>query len=274
MKRFLTPTLALLPLMPFAPAHADPRIATRQYEGSDVVVVHGRAGIESTIAFADDEKIENVAVGDSAAWQVTPNKRANLLFVKPAAIHARTNMTVVTDQHTYLFDLVSTPATPAVYMLRFSYPPRPHTPEPKLAGADLAAATTVVATPPVPPTADPAALNFAWASHGDRHLLPDRSFDDGHSTYLQWPKDATLPAILVRESNGIEGPVNYTVRGDYIIVEGVPDQLILRQGKQIATLTPVPHAASAEPSAAPPQAKLADAVTPSRPYAHVADGRP
>lgn len=274
MKRLLLSMLALAPTL----AHADPRIATRDYQGSDVVVLHGHAGIESTIVFADDEKIENVAVGDSAAWQVTPNKRANLLFVKPAGARARTNMTVVTDQHTYLFDLVSAASTPAVYMLRFRYPTPPHAPAPKLAAAEIAAATTIVATPPSPPAPDPAALNFAWASRGDKHLLPDRSFDDGHSTYLQWPKDATLPAILVRESNGIEGPVNYTVHGDTIVVEGVPDQLILRQGKQIATLTPVPHGPPPErtdpPTAAARPATLADAVTPGRPYAHVADGRP
>ena len=270
MKRLILPTLALTTVLAaLAPAHADPRIATRLYLGTDVVVVHGRAGIESTIAFADDEKIENIAVGDSAAWQVTPNKRANLLFVKPAANRARTNMTVVTDQHTYLFDLVSAPAAPAVYMLRFSYPARPHAVEPKLAAAALAAATTIVAKP-LSPAPDPAALNFAWLPHGDKRLLPDRSFDDGHSTFLQWPKDATLPAILVRESNGIEGPVNYTVRGDYIVVEGVPDQLILRQGKQIATLTPAAHREAPDSMTATPRTTLADAITPSRPFAHVA----
>ena len=138
MKCLLIPMLALLPTL----AHADPRITSRQYQGSDVVVVHGRAGIETTIAFGDDEKIENVAVGDSSAWQVTPNKRANLLFVKPADNRARSNMTVVTDQHTYLFDLVSTATNFPVYMLRFSYPAAARAPVPKLATADLAVATT------------------------------------------------------------------------------------------------------------------------------------
>ena len=90
---------------------------------------------------------------------------------------------------------------------------------------------------------------------------------------MQWPKDATLPAILVRESNGIEGPVNYTVHGDTIVVEGVPDQLILRQGKQIATLTPIPHA-EAPPTVAAPRTTLADAIAPGRSDEHVADGRP
>ncbi len=56
---------------------------------------------------------------------MTPNKRASLLFVKPMQPTARTNMTVVTDQRTYLFDLVASPGATPVYVLRFTYPPSP-----------------------------------------------------------------------------------------------------------------------------------------------------
>lgn len=245
------PALAALLAIGSAPAHADPRIASRPYEASTVVTLHGKAGIESTIAFGDDERIENVAVGNSAAWQVTPNKRANLLFVKPAGPRAHTNMTVVTDQHTYLFDLVSGAAAPT-YMLRFTYPAAPRPAQAALAGpvptpAATPDAAALAAAAPVPPVVNPADLNFAWRAKGDRRLLPDRSFDDGRSTYLQWPKDAALPAILVREAGGQEGPVNYTVKGGTIVVEGVPAEIILRSGRQVATLAPDPRPAAAEP---------------------------
>ena len=84
--------------------------------------IEGRLGVQASIAFAEDEHIENVAIGDSATWQITPNKRANLLFVKPLAANARTNMTVVTDKRTYLFDLVASPRNSALYVLQFRYP--------------------------------------------------------------------------------------------------------------------------------------------------------
>jgi type IV secretion system protein VirB9 len=217
-----------------APAHADPRIATHFYQPSEVVVIRGRNDIQSTISFAPEERIENIAVGDSASWQVTPNKRADLLFVKPMSEHARSNMTVVTDQRTYLFDLVSAPGAAAVYMLRFTYPDPPPRPAP----VDLApTAPTVAEAKAAPPVPDPADLHFAWATRGDKSLLPARLFDDGKSTYLAWSTDAPLPAILVREPGGTEGPVNYTVHGDFVVVEGVPAQIILRSGKQMATLT-------------------------------------
>ena len=116
-------SLALIPALLLAaePAVAkDARLETRAFSPDQVVLVEGRAGVQATIAFADDEHIENVAVGDSASWQITPNKRANLLFVKPLAPRARTNLTVVTDRHSYFFDLVSAPTSRGVYELRFT----------------------------------------------------------------------------------------------------------------------------------------------------------
>ena len=106
-----------------AVAASDNRIRTLAYDPNQIVRILGKAGIQSTIEFAPDERIENVAVGDSSAWQITPNRRASLLFVKPLSAHSRTNMTVVTDRRTYMFDLVAgEKSTTALYALKFSYP--------------------------------------------------------------------------------------------------------------------------------------------------------
>lgn len=104
-----------------APASADERLKRHPFDPEEVVQLDGKLGVQATIAFGEGETIENVAVGDAAAWQITPNKRANLLFVKPLEAGARTNMTVVTDRHTYFFDLVASGTTEPVYMLRFTY---------------------------------------------------------------------------------------------------------------------------------------------------------
>lgn len=228
-----------------APAVArDARVATRLFDPGQIVTISGRPDIQSTIEFGDDERIENFAVGDSATWQVTPNKRASLLFVKPMKAPARTNMTVVTDQRTYLFDLVTTPGRAPLYELRFTYPPRPR-PAPVVPIVASKAITPVL--PPKPPEATPADLDFNWATAGAKALLPDRTFDDGVSTWLAWPKDVAMPAILVRAPSGEEGPVNYTVKGAYVVVDGVPAQIVLRQGKLTATLTPGPRAIKPAP---------------------------
>lgn len=218
------------------PTHApdDGRVRTVAYQPSGIVAVAGREGFQSLIAFGDDEKIENVAVGDSLAWQVTPNKRANVLFLKPVMRDAVTNMTVVTDKRVYLFDLRPAPRPNAVlYSLRFSYPappapPAPAVPEP---AAQPAAA-------PANELAERAAnLNFAWGRQGSGKLLPAHVFDDGRAIYLDWGKDTPLPAILVAGDGGVEGPVNYSMRGGTMVVDGVMRQLVLRAGSDTATLT-------------------------------------
>ena len=111
---------AMLALSSAMPSLADDRLVHHAYNENEVVRIEGRAGVQATIAFGQGESIENVAVGDSQSWQITPNKRADLLFVKPLEGTARTNMTVVTNRHTYFFDLVASPRARPLYMLRFT----------------------------------------------------------------------------------------------------------------------------------------------------------
>lgn len=219
----------------------DPRLVERLYDPAEVVRIEGKTKVQATIAFDPAERIENVAVGDSSAWQITPNKRANLLFVKPLGPTARTNMTVITDRHTYLFDLVASPRAKPLYVLRFTYPEEPEaelgSEQPQIAEApnavELAAATDPYAV------VDPAQLNFEWTRKGDRDLLPARAYDDGNATFLTWEAGKPVPAVLIKDVNGTEGPVNFAVRGDTIVVEGVPREIVLRSGKDSAILTNV-----------------------------------
>lgn len=234
MNRVAIPALALALLA--APAAAgDPRLVELMYDPAEVVTIEGRTKVQATIQFGEDERIENVAIGDSEAWQVTPNKRADLLFVKPLAPTAKTNMTVVTNKRTYLFDLVASPRAEPLYVLTFTYPEEPEEEKPRLAqeanAVEMAAATDPYAV------VDPAQLNFAWAAQGDAALLPTRTYDDGDATFLTWPPDRPVPAILVKNHEGTEGPVNFTVRGDTIVVQGVPGEIVLRSGDNSAVLT-------------------------------------
>ena len=231
--------LAAAPLALAAPARADDaRLVERLYSPDDVVTIQGHTNVQATIRFEDDEHIENVAIGDSQKWQVTPNRRANLLFVKPLTERAATNMTVVTDKRTYLFDLVASPANRnPLYVLSFTYPEEPEEVQQAEAAevegpnpVELAAATDPYAV------VDPALLNHAWGKRGDRKLLPAAIYDDGNATFLTWPAGTPLPAILIKDHKGDEGPVNYAVRGDVIVVDGVPREIVLRSGEDSATL--------------------------------------
>ena len=255
-------------------AATDNRIRSVAYDPEQIVRILGKTGIQSTIEFGAGERIENVAVGDSSAWQITPNRRASLLFVKPLSARSRTNMTVVTDKHTYMFDLVAGEKSAApVYALKFSYPN-----EKKLEPVKPAPQVTATTRPPAIITADK--LHFDWKSKGHGKLLPDRVFDDGTSVYLAWDRETPLPAILTQNEDRKEGPVNYQLRGDYIVISPIPANLVLRYGRRSATLWPtrrivappqpttgaVPTrlaagaVSQAIPVATPPQANTASAV--------------
>lgn len=207
------------------------RSRTVTYDEARVVSIAGKLGYQSTIEFGPGEHIENVAVGDSAAWQVTPNRRANLLFVKAMSEDSRSNMTVVTDLHTYMFDLATGKGGAVTYVLRFTYPtavPAAEPGRPVEAKAQRVSAVTRE-TPPEPVT--------AWLGKGAAAVMPRRSFDDGRAVYLAWDKGVELPAILVPGPDESEGAVNYTVKGGYVVIDGLPDRVVLRRGEASAVLT-------------------------------------
>lgn len=259
MRGWLLPSM-LLACSAVPVAARDSRLVSHLYKTDEVVRIEGQTNVQASIAFDDDEHIENVAIGDSSSWQVTPNKRANMLFVKPLGPRARTNLTVVTDRRTYYFDLVASPRSAPLYALRFTYPPesKPAGTRQKPAPASLTEEERqALLAPPAEQAPDPATLNFAWRAKGKSALVPARIYDDGTATYLVWSDGKPIPAILIRSAKGEEGPVNYAVRGNTIVVAGVPSPILLRLGRDSATLEnqgkPRPETpASSLATAAPP----------------------
>ncbi|MEY2925907.1 MAG: Type secretion system protein virB9 precursor [Pseudomonadota bacterium] len=216
--------IALLVLFS-APGFAASHIAQVYYSPDRVVRITGQKAIQTMIEFRQDERIENIALGDSAAWQVTPNKRANLLFVKPLIDRASTNMTVITDKRRYLFELVGGGARArALYSVRFVYAEDFVVPGP-------------VEPPIMAPAPPPPLINTNWQAKGEKALIPARIYDDGVSTFVAWDATSELPAILTIGTDGAEGPVNYTVKGDDLVIDGVAARYVLRIGKASAVLT-------------------------------------
>jgi type IV secretion system protein VirB9 len=217
--------LAAMLFVGFAPASAqesnlaggvaDPRFRTIAYSEHLVVRLEAHVGYQVLIEFDDNERIENVALGDSAAWQVTPNRAATLLFVKPLAADAQTNMTVITNRRTYAFGLsaaeASGPSDPdLVYGLRFSYPER--------------------AAAAAPPPAPPRVVNADYASRGAARYRNVAVFDDGTSTYFLFQEGMEIPAIFVVNQNGDEELADTQSRPPYIVVDRLAQGFMLRAG--------------------------------------------
>jgi type IV secretion system protein VirB9 len=206
-----TPASAQTP--PAVPA-ADPRLQTIPYDPNRVVRLNVAVNFQLTVIFSPDERVENVAIGDSEAWQATLSKRGETLFLKPLRQSAGTNMTVITDTRLYSFELLSTygSAANSPYTVQFAYPD---------ARADGPAA----------PAAQPGVGRYRLS--GDRRLRPTQVSDDGVRTTIEWGADQMLPAVFSVD-RGEEILLDGYVREGRYVIDAVHQRLLFRLDGQTA----------------------------------------
>jgi type IV secretion system protein VirB9 len=204
------------------PAGGDPRIQIVEYDENQVVQLQAVPGYQLTVEFGPDEQIESVAVGDSAAWQATPNRRGDHLFVKPLQASTSTNMTVVTSVRIYLFEL--TPlfgaSSDMAYTVRFSYP--------DAGGGDAAQQAEAEQV-----------SEGRYRVSGARALRPSRISDDGRHTYVEWPRDRAIPAVYAIDAQGRETLVNGMMRDDIFVIDSIAQRLVFRIDRAVARATRV-----------------------------------
>lgn len=205
---------------PPEPGPTDPHIQSVLYVPDEVVQLTGATGWQIMVNFGADERIENVSIGDALAWQVTPNKRARILFLKPLIRNAATNMTVVTDRRRYAFQLQTGPRSPRTpWVVTFEYPPE------------------VVEAFEEPPVTAQAVSNLAYTVAGHADIAPLRVWDDGAMTYFEFDREQPIPAIFANGPGDDESLVNTQTRGRVIVVQQRAGRFTLRSGKRIATVT-------------------------------------
>lgn len=193
----------------------DPHIQSVLYDEAQVVLLRVAAGYALTLAFSPDERIETVALGDSSAWQVQSNRRADHLVVKAASGAPETNMTVITDARSYNFKLVgAAPGPDLPYLISFTYPP-----------------------PAIDAGQDVQVEQGRYRVRGSRALRPSAISDDGRSTTIIWPNDITLPAVYQVDAAGNEALVNGLMQDGAYVIEGVHPQLVFKRGRARATAT-------------------------------------
>lgn len=208
------------------PVSTDGRVRTANYYKNQVYKFVGHYGYQSSIEFAENEEIKTVSVGDSLAWQIVP--AGNRLFLKPIEQDATTNMTVITDKRTYLFELhgketddIRDPEM--IFILRFLYP------------QDSQTMNKALDEVPLPDLAEnPGKYNMNYTITGPEDIAPIRIFDDGEFTYFEFrDKNAEVPAFFHVDSKNRESVINYRTRGDYIVLERVSARLTLRNGTDV-----------------------------------------
>jgi type IV secretion system protein VirB9 len=61
--------------------------------------------------------------------------------------------------------------------------------------------------------------------------MPVSAWDDGVQTTLRFGESAEQPAIFVRNDDGTESLLNFSMHNDQVVVQRLARQLVLRRGK-------------------------------------------
>lgn len=212
---------------------SDSRIKVVAFQRDNVVPVMASVFTTTQIVFSRDEVIENIQNGDLDAWTVSVQKGLpNMLFLKPTILGSNTNMTIVTNVHTYYFHLISNksqanPSDNSTYAIRFMYPEQAR-----------ATMLTNVHYNKVQQRAilnahkNPQNYHWNYSFSGARSIMPLHVFDDGRFTYMQLRLGQPVPAIFaVDNASGKESVVNYRRDGQYMVIQQVAPQFTLREGK-------------------------------------------
>ena len=210
----------------------DKRVYRVTYQDHNVTPLRGKTFTVTQVLFGKDETVIDVQGGDTAGWMVTRNSQLpNMVFIKPTIHGSDTNITVVTNKHSYYFhatsnrELNEVPSLHA-FAMQFTYP------EDELREAKARAALEMRAQKEqINPSKNPERYNWNYRFSGSTQLAPVHVFDDGTFTYFELAKNQTVPAIFaVEDRQGKESTVNIRRSGNYLVVQRIAPQFTLRSG--------------------------------------------
>jgi type IV secretion system protein VirB9 len=207
-----------------ARGEVDSRIRVAAYNGDEVYRLHGYVGYQIDLQFEPGETFVGLGSGDLEGLSFVAQD--NHLFLKPKVARIGTNLTVLTNRRHYQFDYASSDELPdpaardLIYALRFTYPPT------AAPGAEVAGNIEKQ----LGNTADLRSRNVDYWYCGHAALKPVAASDDGVHTRLRFGAHAELPALFVRNDDGTESLLNFSMDSGDVIVHRVARRLIVRRG--------------------------------------------
>jgi len=221
----LLPALVTAEVLP-ARGMVDGRVRQVAYNSEQVYRLTGYVGYQIDLQFEAGESFVGLGAGDIEG--VAFIAEGNHLFLKPKAAIVGTNLTVLTDRRHYQFDYAAAGRHPPVdgrdviYALRFLYTAPSPSPGPTAAAkieTHLQAA------------AGRRTQNLDYWYCGHPQLQPVAASDDGVHTRLRFGVRGEQPAIFVRNEDGSESLLNFSVEDGDVVVHRITRQFVLRRGK-------------------------------------------
>jgi type IV secretion system protein VirB9 len=206
---------------------ADGRIRTATYNPDEIYRLYGFVGYAIELIFEDGEAFAGNAGGDLEA--ITFGVHDNHLILKPKAPSVGTNLVVYTNRRAYRFDYSASARKPdpridqVMYAVRFAYPPQYAT-RTELSEAERAQRDLDAGAPG-------RQQNLDYWFCGSPAIKPVAASDDGVHTRLTFGAKAELPAVFVRNEDGTESLLNFSMDDGAVVIHRVASRFILRRGQ-------------------------------------------
>jgi type IV secretion system protein VirB9 len=216
-----------------AQGSVDTRVRAAIYDGDQVYRLHGFVGYQIDLEFEAGEAFVGLGAGDLEGLAYFAQD--NHLFLKPKAARVATNLTVLTNRRHYQFDYTAVSQHPGpeepdtVFVLRFNYPATASHSAEDAAMAAAAAAKHI--DDDLKLASAQRRQNIDYWYCGESVLRPVAASDDAVHTRLRFAANVDLPAIFVRNEDGSESLLNFSMDAGDVIVHRVARQFILRRGK-------------------------------------------
>lgn len=214
------------------PIVTDSRIKTFIYNPNEIFKVVVHYNYQTSIEFAKGEEIKTISSGNNYVWQLTPV--GNRLFIKPLEDNILTNMTIITNERVYQFEIQSKPYSSntdneLVYVVRFFFP----TAEEKRVMPEVEKMENKGGILDIKP------YNFNYDMIGPVKFLPAKIFDDGIKTYLYYSKDIRLtkPTIKIVKNGDAVSKITPRIVGDYLVIDDIGKILELSFNNNVVEIT-------------------------------------
>lgn len=217
-----------------AKGSVDSRIRTAVYREDEIFKLYGFVGYDIELVFEEGESFAGQGGGDLSGVTingVTIDSFRNHVHLKPAAAIVSTNLVLYTTRRVYRFDYTVLARRPnrftdeVMYAVKFTYPGS----ENALMGTRPSPAERVERALKGANTERPRNLDYWYC--GSRSIRPIRAFDDGIHTHLSFGARDELPAVFVRNDDGSESLLNFTVVEGDVVIHRVAHRFVLRRGR-------------------------------------------
>ena len=205
----------------------DSRLRTALYNPNEVYRLFGYVGYHLDLEFEANETFEALSGGDLEG--LTYSAHGNVLTLKPKVPYTEMNLAVTTNKRRYYFEYSVTSRrpnsdmTPVMYAVRFSYPPE------KPAAVGLTDEQRLKLE--LAKGREHRARNTDYWFCGDASVKPTTASDDGIQTRLTVPARGELPAIFVRNDDGSESLLNFSIAEGDVLIHRVAPRFIVRRGR-------------------------------------------